>query len=75
MAPSTAGARVFTVFFAIVGIPLFVIVSGQMGIRFCKGCNWITTRAVKKIQSHKWKSVVSLLIVFLMGKRGMHNRC
>ena len=58
----------FAVFYALIGIPLFVITSAQLGLRLKRICAKFTARIEKKIKHVKWKSVVSLLMVFTLGK-------
>lgn len=68
ISPSGPGGRVFAVFYALIGIPLFVVVSGQLGMRLSSRVNKLTARALKNMDNEKWKSSISFVIVFLIGE-------
>ena len=67
ISPATVGGQTFTVFYAIIGIPLFVYVSGQLGMRLSKLSERGTAIVGKCIKSAKWRSIMSAILIYLLG--------
>lgn len=67
MSPATVGGQVFCVFYAMFGIPLFLIVAGEVGIKIHKGSHFLVKKLGCLANKPRTQSVVESVIIVPIG--------
>lgn len=66
IAPSTSGGRTFAVFYALIGIPLTLVLLGGIGEKQLKFMNWCFSKSTCKFTNKKhWKRIRTLVTVLI----------
>ncbi|XP_067946722.1 potassium channel subfamily K member 16-like [Watersipora subatra] len=67
IAPATSGGRTFLVFYAVIGIPLFLLASGELGSKLNILNDKLSEQIGKKVPKAKYRGIVAMLVVFAVG--------
>ncbi|XP_067947542.1 potassium channel subfamily K member 2-like [Watersipora subatra] len=67
IAPTTVGGQIFLVFYAAIGIPLFLLASGELGSKLNILNDKLSEKIGKKVPKAKYRGIVALLVVFAVG--------
>ncbi|XP_067946638.1 potassium channel subfamily K member 10-like [Watersipora subatra] len=65
--PISFGGRLFAVLFASVGIPLFIVTSGEFGLKLHKLCYKVSLKIGQKVRVTRYRYQITLLLVALSG--------
>ncbi|XP_067947540.1 potassium channel subfamily K member 16-like [Watersipora subatra] len=67
IAPATVGGQIFLVFYAAIGIPLFLLASGELGYKLNILNDKLSEKIGKKVPKVKYRGIVALLVIFAVG--------